>query len=658
MLNAVGAIRLMILRPAKADHERIRCKLANESLENSFDFEALSYVWGDSSDRRVIEVDGVDFTITSNLDTALRHLRYHDSKPRVLWVDAVCIDQSNHAERSFQVRQMRGIFSKAREVIIWLGPESRTTAQAFNTITRNIKKFDKFLDEVPEPPDHSLPGGVSTQPRDLKRVALGYSTPSGRFPFLFNSGEVDAIIKLLNRPWFRRIWVIQEIAFAATATVYCGKVRFRWDDIAFATGLIRDSLFNRPTPTELIGLSIEKENGLRASLMFFALVQRRCGQPYGLNRLLSTFSTFQMTDPRDRVYAVLGLSADFCSGKSPLSVLQPDYSLSLQQVFTYTARAIIEHERNLDCLMSVTQIGRQSQKGTGFSELPTWVPDWMSCRVYQDFRNPRLLEDSPILVRDNRGDHKFNCCLNLEQQRPPTFKFLADGRILGVLGIHADRIIAAAPLEIEFWTNPNNDRQSPSKWTRDYMLAFLGVDSTLHCVQSLRKTFWLTYIIEWTEKMEALERKLTNSTAPISMTQVLSRLRNGNAYQFLDRKVPGVTEIPPSNHAEEEALVDYLDSSLKQMMTSAPSIHVSFSYLPQLLHMFRTSKGYFGLGPLQACEGDIIVVLLGGKMPFVLRKVLDYYWLLGQCKVDGIMNGEIIQQQQAGEYEFEEFLII
>ncbi|KAF2803485.1 uncharacterized protein BDZ99DRAFT_399646, partial [Mytilinidion resinicola] len=86
-------------------------------------YEALSYTWGDMSTTTTMDLCGHPFSISNNLESALRHLR-QDSEWRDLWVDAICIDQSNMPERSAQVLKMAEIYRHASKVIVWLGEES------------------------------------------------------------------------------------------------------------------------------------------------------------------------------------------------------------------------------------------------------------------------------------------------------------------------------------------------------------------------------------------------------------------------------------------------------------------------------------------------------------------------------------------------------
>ncbi|KAH8725333.1 heterokaryon incompatibility protein-domain-containing protein, partial [Phaeosphaeriaceae sp. PMI808] len=112
-------IRLLILRPGSFD-DPIHCQLKQVSLSAEHAYDALSYVWGNASDTSPISLNGTPHHITKNLEIALRYLRHRES-PKVLWVDAICINQSDINERNHQVQQMADIYSQAQRVIGWLG---------------------------------------------------------------------------------------------------------------------------------------------------------------------------------------------------------------------------------------------------------------------------------------------------------------------------------------------------------------------------------------------------------------------------------------------------------------------------------------------------------------------------------------------------------
>lgn len=172
LLPGPDSIRLLRLMPREDDNAPTECQLFNYSLKESGKgthlYEALSYVWGDSDHPCSISVDKHGLPVTTNLYAALSQLRDH-SLERIIWVDAVCINQGNLEERSHQVQLMAKIYSKANRVIVWLGETADDS--------------DRAVEEI--------------------RLAAGkQSTYFPTYEFF-----QQAILKLLRRSWFRRIWV-------------------------------------------------------------------------------------------------------------------------------------------------------------------------------------------------------------------------------------------------------------------------------------------------------------------------------------------------------------------------------------------------------------------------------------------------------------------
>lgn len=103
------------------DTDTIGCFFSHTTLEDPPDFEALSYVWGDARNKKLIRLQGHDFPVTENLHQALVHLR-KDYEVRICWIDALCINQGDLEERAYQVSQMEYIYRLAKEAIVFLGP--------------------------------------------------------------------------------------------------------------------------------------------------------------------------------------------------------------------------------------------------------------------------------------------------------------------------------------------------------------------------------------------------------------------------------------------------------------------------------------------------------------------------------------------------------
>jgi hypothetical protein len=166
-----GVIRLLRLLPSERDVESMQGELFEYRLRNSdkpsHPYEALSYVWGDDEKPQSISIGNLNLDITQNLYTALLHLRDHDCS-RILWVDAICINQENDEEKEYQISLMTEIYSKALRVAVWLGEAAVDSDRALELIR--------------------LAGEKSA---GLSNIELSR----------------HAIRQLLKRPWFRRIWV-------------------------------------------------------------------------------------------------------------------------------------------------------------------------------------------------------------------------------------------------------------------------------------------------------------------------------------------------------------------------------------------------------------------------------------------------------------------
>jgi hypothetical protein len=192
--------RLLILEPGSGQ-DPIRCSLDQYRLDKAPQFEALSYAWGDGPKDREVHASDKILLVSQNLHTALSHLRYSD-QTRVLWANAICINQQDTDERTRQVQLMGQIYETAISVIVWLGPEDSRDCRAFELV-RAIEN----------------------------RVSGATIRTSKENPDILEALEADKNIPadgwthlgvLFSRPYFKRLWVIQEVAKAKSAAVLCG----------------------------------------------------------------------------------------------------------------------------------------------------------------------------------------------------------------------------------------------------------------------------------------------------------------------------------------------------------------------------------------------------------------------------------------------------
>jgi hypothetical protein len=244
--------------------------------EAFFEYEALSYTWGGSDQPCSITLNGKGMPVTENLSLALRHLR-DPKQDRILWIDALCIDQRNDKERGHQIRQMPVIYRSAIRVIIWLG--QATAAEEF--AMRRMRRLENAM---------------------KSHACNNWTVSDRRWSVMWEDLQEDsslnqeeALLSLLNRSWFKRVWIIQEVTNARAARVHCGKetVSARAFCVMLSVAKVvptphcQSILDVMPGPTRQHSWWNEKPN---------------------MPTLLYKFRECQASDPRDHVYGLLGVS--------------------------------------------------------------------------------------------------------------------------------------------------------------------------------------------------------------------------------------------------------------------------------------------------------------------------------------------------------------
>jgi len=341
-------IRLVTILPASHFSKPIECIVRTVSLRDNRNYIALSYTWGDSSVTAAIFINGVEHQITTNLESALRHIR-DDVKPIVLWVDAICINQSDITERNHQVQLMRQIYSDVK-VLAWLGKEEDGSDGAIEFIENWGPKLGKLL-------------RTDFKPQEIDG--------------LFQPEMVNSVKRFFKRPWWERLWTVQEVVLGREVILVCGHTFMSWDHIRRWVSVNYD--FAKSSFWELLDESSGEKRAMAAGLMpsrCVSTVSLRIsfwtgGFSHGLLLLLYSFQDFKTTDPLDKVYALLGLVPD-CS-----DVVEPDYTLSVSAAYSGIAKAMIHQDNTLDVLR---YCGIGYSTTLDFLDLPSWVPNWQSKR--------------------------------------------------------------------------------------------------------------------------------------------------------------------------------------------------------------------------------------------------------------------------------------
>jgi hypothetical protein len=320
-----NSLRLLRLYSAKHEYEEVDAELNIVSLKVNTPYEAVSWWWGRGPADQIlrIHVDGTAkaFLVSQNLKSALRAMR-RNNVVRLLWIDAICIDQSNIQERNEQVPKMDRIYGNAQNVCIWLGDADKESSDAIRfikDIVGNLWGFDKLI-------------GDKGQGQKWKALA-----------------------NLMKRPWFSRRWVVQELALSPNGgTVYCGKDEVSWQDFADAVSLFvqvetathsvsdvmkRDLLFNNIPDFFGDVSSLGAALLVEATSNLFRNSSEIEGKPEittetkseekpkekpeekqvtkikrkplaRLETLVSRLTVFEASQPRDTIYALLAIARD------------------------------------------------------------------------------------------------------------------------------------------------------------------------------------------------------------------------------------------------------------------------------------------------------------------------------------------------------------
>lgn len=343
---APGEIRLLTVSPSRYHKAFLGCHLSTHSLEGAT-YEALSYVWGTSVSTEKIYVNEEEVTVTSNLLAALRHLR--DTKEvRTLWIDAICINQSDQDEKSAQVKEMGNIYSNAATVCCWLGEDPATDAMRF---IRAMSEAHAKLSQ------QSTGEGVLKQ-ADQSQNSLIIDEPhvdDMMLPWLLVS-----LMDFLKRQYFHRVWTVQEMMLGQRVVLYCGHESSDWAG------------FSERFPLWLSKHTTGQE-AFMASLilkLYFSPASRSRSTQYDQGgettdaSLLDTLIRYrdrEATDMRDKVYGLLSL----CHHPG----FEAEYRKTTAQVYRDVLRYIIERDQNLDVLSAIAPVG--SSPG-GSKQQQTW----------------------------------------------------------------------------------------------------------------------------------------------------------------------------------------------------------------------------------------------------------------------------------------------
>jgi hypothetical protein len=642
-------VRLLELLPGH-ENAPLTARLTAVGLDSfiSPQYEALSYSWGDSlSNSTIMHISTGTAVSTAaislDLADALRTLRYAE-KPRTLWVDEICINQADVVERSAQVRQMRGIFRRAQNVCIWLGSESRTSHLAFELIKQS-SDFPRFEALIRDP---SL------------------------VPYF------DSFTELMRRPWFRHRWAILEISHAKDAVLYCGSLQARWHQlkqtIALFMAKYRDLKRFYRSSTERLLDSLHDVSQLDAN-KFVKLAAETIRKSAGgdileylepLDTLVFKCTWLESRDPRDTIYAYLGVASagnlDVQQGiasrhapladpplsrlyqeafasepvgglepssdrqevsqtsefpKSALDLIKIDYNKPVYEVCRDFYLHTLEHGGSLDLLCRPW-----APNGQG---LPSWMNtvSGASYVIGKDGSYRRAHADSLVGCLDPSRIPVYNAA----RKTFPAYRYdaISTPRELGLSGFVCGTVSAKR--------TPAMEGIVPSAW-RD-------VEEWLHTTGDFNELLCRTLVAD--------RGTASRHPAPPYYTLVWNYV--------LEQIAPGSNLNTAEFRAAEEP-----DSILDEFLARVQSV----VWGRRLLLAAVGDQKLLALGPEQTKKRDLICILYGCNVPVLLRPVdlgrqgSDHprYRFVGECYVDGLMNGEAFDLRDKHAVQETSFILV
>jgi hypothetical protein len=595
------------------------CSLKHQPLNHRLEYHGLSYAWKDididkNDDGEEILVNNYRMIVGRNVAAALKARQSHEFCNVPLWVDAICINQDDTTERNAQILRMRNIYAQASLVTVWLGPERDKSAQALDFIRTICQASKDFEGWVKAPHGEIWVKDSSTFSKYLRDHLISRE----------HSQDWQALHKLLQRVWWKRMWIIQETISAKRIVFFCGPQTLDPQDLSqFLDILAAHAVIYLPLLYQTEGIILDYGT---FSLARAYLRPTTWGTISLLQALYRTGMALSM-DPRDKVFAILNLAHDGAK-----MVPNPDYSLSVAEIYKQLVVSIVKDTGRLD-ILSLGNLPVYPQRLE--MQIPTWVPDWTQ-RVTSTV-NSRIAAVTPVWA--DKGSRAVSTFSN-------------DNNTLTAKGFIVDIIdgLAMCLTEVEPSTSNPQLHQSQS---REGMYAGLGVIDAIwrsllanrnpvphhHAPPGIRKPYRLELFLQQCRRLSRENISLTPTSSSEALT-FRTWYHNNQGLIVAGRTIkewvndPSLPELDSASFADD---FDFFDFELTSHFRS--------------WRFFTTMNGYAGLGPNTCQPGDKVVIILGCASPLVLRAVESHYELVGECYVHGIMHGEAMRGPRKRSYE-------
>lgn len=368
-------IRLLVLKPGVGE-EPLQCAFQQAFLvDRTPQYETISYVWGDAMIRGTVILNGNPLDIPESAENVLRRVRYAD-KDRLLWIDAVCINQGDVVERASQVILMSDIFTKTHRTLVWLGPDSESTPTAIESIKLMANELRRMWSNIGH--NDLFSSEVSLQPAVREQL------------------DIPAVQEFFRSAWFTRAWVVQEVALAPRTTCLRGQFEATLVDVLDAAVVMTYKVSNLPVDFELqyVGRAME--------FSVFAESSVWSKKEYTLSDLLIMLTRLAVSDPRDFVYGALGLYQRSLGLTKLPTLLQPDYTAPFARVWQKAMRQAILDAGSLAILS-------RKRSYCAIDGLPSWTQimhdnsNHIESRIPPGFKAASTYTMDPTLIRKHKS---------------------------------------------------------------------------------------------------------------------------------------------------------------------------------------------------------------------------------------------------------------
>jgi len=597
-LTHTDSFRLLELLPGE-EGDPLCCRILMNRLQNAPMYKAISYCWGSTENPTMIHVSGKQFTVSRNLADCLRRIRSR-TQASVLWADQICIDQADVKERGHQVGIMAIIYKNAELVYVYLGPDPEGIAKAAihavhqlsQLVEKRILKYG-YVGRVPDVLSHQLSE--------------------------YDIYDWRAIRQMLQCSWFQRTWVLQEVGLARRATILFGSETLPWTKLIMLCGWLL-------TP----GFRLQKKWGLDPVNHYsfwesFDPARIDKGMQYSFLEILARIRDFNTSDPRDKIYSLLG--HPILTNQGFHTQIVPQYQWAVEKVYLDFAYKWLRQSGRPTLLDYSFSNNRATFEAS--LKFPSWCPRW-----------DELGTDVDPLNADNG-----NCWYQSTLSTKFSFEKVGESA-LQLIGFEFDVIEEAYPQFL--LTNiglPNSDGEgeqpnlsnSRPETALGIFVEVLERAKTKHLIhanvlQAVAITATAGYDHKWTSAAEDNRRSHIN--------QFLSFCR----YQaMLDPNLPLHNFPAFSKPTLRRKMADYYESGL---------------YMATERRLCITKRGYLCLAGPHVQVGDLVCLVFGSSTPYVLSQEHDGTYLFhGDCYVHDVMRGEAMEMFNKGEFTAQTFVL-